>query len=483
MTAASAQGTASQRVHYLVAAVLQGASAIVVQPFAIRILDPEQWGQVSLMLSICAVSLVAVTAGFPTIIGSVFFDPHDGRAKARSLSGFGMLTSIASATLAAVLYVVIGLATGLFDVSALVVVTIVTIAMQAVCQTALAFLRSSQRSVAYVVVLVLATAIGHVAGLGAIIVFEPTALWYLGAYAACATLAAILATVLVRPAGPFAYRSALRHAIGLALPALPHSIAFIALQQGEALLIYAFQGPELTGRYNAVMPFALGGIAIAIAFSNVWQVSLLSLRGRDPDGHGATTQREAYFMAFLITLAGTSVATIGTYILVDGPDAELFALAKLLPFVVYGYIVFTIASTQLFAVHRTKSLAVITPTVAAVALAVALAPASSGDLFMIGLVKVLAFLALGLCYVVVARRLGPGLIAVRPLFGWLVPAVLVTGISLLVPTDPVSGIVSMVVGLAAAGALGLWFIRRRSASSDSTTPRIESGTPPHSIDR
>ncbi len=464
-------GTAAQRLLYLVAAVAQGGSAILVQPFAIRILDPDQWGQVSLMLSLCAVSLVAVTAGFPTIIGSIFFDPHDGRSKARALNGFGMLTSVATATLAAIAYVAISAASGAFDVSALILVALATIALQAVCQTALAFLRSSQRAVAYVLVLVLATALGHVAGLLAITLVEATAIAYLTAYASCALLAALLAVVLSKPAPPFRYPTVLKQAILLALPALPHSIAFIALQQGEALLINAFQGPGPTGRYNAVMPFALGAIAIAIAFSNVWQVTLLSLRGRDAEGHGAATQREAYFMAFLLTLAGTSAAIIGTYILVDGPDAQLFALAKVLPFVAYGYIVFTVAQTQLFAVQRTRSLAVITPLVAGTALAIAVYPASAGALFLIGAIKVLAFLILGLLYVWVARRIQPSLIALRPLFGWMGLSVLVTLVSLLLPNDPITGTTTLVVGLLGAAALGLWFLRRRRTANAETLGR------------
>ncbi|MCM3656527.1 hypothetical protein M3147_04605 [Agromyces mediolanus] len=476
-------GTTGQRLLYLIAAVAQGGSAVLVQPFAIRILDPEQWGQVSLMLSLCAVSLVAVTAGFPTIIGSIYFDPENGRAKARSLNAFGMLTSLGTATLAGVVYTTIALSTGAFDVSTLLLIALATIALQAVCQTALAFLRSSQRAVAYVIVLVLATALGHVAGLLAIVLFEATAVVYLAAYASCALVAALIAVALSKPSPPFRYPAALKHAVLLALPALPHSVAFIALQQGEALLINAFQGPGPTGRYNAVMPFALGAIAIAIALSNVWQVTLLSLRGRDEEGHGAATQREAYFMAFLLTLAGTGSAVIGTYILVNGPDAELFALAKVLPFVVYGYIAFTVAQTQLFAVHRTRSLAVITPLVAAIALGIAIYPASIGALFPIGVIKVLAFLVLGLLYVWVARRVQRDLIALKPLFGWMGLAAAATCISLMLPNDPLTGTVTLVVSLMVAAALGYWFLRRRRSAKPEapgrTIDRISPDLPPN----
>ncbi|MCD1571735.1 oligosaccharide flippase family protein [Agromyces mediolanus] len=453
-----------QRLLYLVAAIAQGASSVLVQPFAIRILDPEQWGQVSLMLSLIAVSLVAITAGFPTTLGAFYFDAEDGKSKARSLNGFGSLLSLLLAGAAMIVYSVIAAANGWTDLAPLILVSIAIVGMHGICQNAVAYLRSDQRPGAYVLVIVLATSLGHGAGLLAILVVAPTAIAYLTAFAGCVLAAAVLSMLLSRPTAPFRFPSTLRSAVAIALPVLPHSVAFIALQQGEALLINAFQGPVLVGRYNAVMPFALGAIAIALALSNVWQTVLLSLRGDDPDGQGRRIQNEAFLVGFLLATAGSGVATLATYVLVDRPDAELFALAHLLPIVGYGFVVFIIASTQLFAVRRTRIMSVITPVVAVLAIIVASIPASTGNLLLVGVVKIVSFLLLGLWYTWAANRVRPRMVAVRPMLLWMAAAVTVPTALSLFPTTPGYGVLTAAIAFVIVGATAFWYLRRQRRS-------------------
>lgn len=451
--------TPRQRYLYLIAAVAQGAGALVAQPFAIRMMSADEWGKVSFMLSLIAIALVAITAGLPLALGATYFHPERGIQKARALNGFGSVGSLILGAVAALVAVVVGqLSDG--SVSWLYVFAILSITMHGVSQMNLAFLRSEGRAGAYVVVIVLATVVGHILGLLSMLAFEPTADVYLGSFSIAVLAAAVLGVVLTKPAAPLSEPTALRLAAGTALPVLPHSLALIVMQQGESVLLAVFRGEALVGRYNAVMPLALGSIAVVLALGNVWQAVLLSLRGETSDGKSRSIQREAFFVAFLITVLASSAATFATIVLVNTPEPELFALAKLFPLLGVGYAGFLIASSQMFAVGHTVWMSVITPVVAVVMLVIARIPAAAGELFAVGVVKVLAYLVLGLVFVLVARRYGRALVDLRAYLLSALASSAVVAVLLLAPTTLGWSLALMAGGFLVAGALGYGYLKR-----------------------
>lgn len=454
----------SHRLLYLIAAVVQGLGSVLVQPFAIRMMSPFEWGQVSFALSMISIALIALTAGLPMALSTIYFEPAHGPSKARSLNAFGSIFSLVVAAVAAVIALTLFAATGTLDTNLVYLITIIIVGFHGVTQMALAYLRSSMRAGVFVVVTIVSTALGHVAGLAMITLIAPTASVYLISFAVCAGLAMTLGLLSSRPARPFAHRGALRKAVQMSLPVLPHSVALVFMLQGESVLITMFNGEALVGRYNAVMPLALGPLAVIMALSNVWQTVIFAHRGNDDDGEMRGIQSEALSIGVLLTFLGTGVAVLATYILANSPEPELFELARVLPLMAVGYVIFLLSSSQLFALQRTTALGIITPAVAVLDLLVSTLPARAGDLFLVGTIKSVSYIVLGLIYTLVVRRLAPDLVRLRPVLLAVAIGVVVTVVSLMLPTTMGWGIASALFSMAVAGVACLWYLKRRQAA-------------------
>ena len=458
--AAPVEVPAHHRLLYLGAAVAQGVGAIAVQPFAIRLLDPQQWGQVSLSLSFISIGLIALSAGLPMVLSTMYFEPDRGPDKARSLNGFGVGLSICGASLAALVFAVIAAGTGVLgDVSAYLI-SIGIIGLHGITQMSLAYLRSAHRALAFVVITIVATVLGHVAGLIAIVTIAPTATVYMASFAVCVLFASAAGVLLSKPGAPLRFRESVKSAVKTSLPVLPHSIALVLMLQGESILIALQSGEELVGRYNAVMPLALGPLAVIMALSNVWQTTIFSHRGVDSTGQVARVQREAVFVGLMLTLGGSGVAVLATHVLVNDPEPVLLLLARSLPLLGYGYVVFLIATSQLFAIGKTRVLAVVTPTIAVIGLGLAFFPAGSGNLLAVGVIKVLAYLLLGVAYAWVVRRHDSSLIDLPLMLKGMAASVVVTALMLLMPDSIGWGIVSAVATCVLGLVAGVLYLRR-----------------------
>jgi O-antigen/teichoic acid export membrane protein len=448
------------RLLYLVAAVAQGIGAVAVQPFAIRLLDPQQWGQVSVSLSFISIGLIALSAGLPMVLSTMYFDPDRGPDKARSLNGFGVGLSIIGASLATAIFAVIASSNGtLGDVSAYLI-SIGIIGFHGITQMSLAYLRSEHRALSFVVITIVATVLGHVAGLAAIVFIAPTATVYMGSFAVCVVVASVSGVLISRPGAPLKYRESVRSAVRASLPVLPHSIALVLMLQGESILIALQRGEELVGRYNAVMPLALGPLAVIMALSNVWQTTIFSHRGVDSTGQVRKVQREAVFIGLMLTLGGSGVAVFATHLLVNDPEPVLLLLARILPLLGYGYVVFLVATSQLFAIGKTRLMAVVTPIIAIVGLGLAFFPAGNGDLLAVGVIKVAAYLLLGVAYTLVARGYDRKLVDLGLMLKGMVGAVGVTVLMLLIPDSLGWGIGSALVTCAVGLVAGIFYLKR-----------------------
>ncbi len=455
---------AHHRLLYLIAAVAQGIGAVAVQPFAIRMLDPQQWGQVSFSLSFISIGLIALSAGLPMVLSTLYFNPDRGPDKARSLNGFGVGFSIVGASLAASIFALVAFANGTIGDVAPYLISTGIIGLHGITQMSLAYLRSEHRALAFVVITVVATVLGHVAGLLAIVFIAPTATVYMGSFALCVLAASVAGLLVSKPGAPFRYRESLKNAIRTSLPVLPHSIALVLMLQGESVLITILRGEELVGRYNAVMPLALGPLAVIMALSNVWQTTIFSHRGVDSTGQVRRVQREAVFVGLMLTFGGSGVAVLATHLLVNDPEPVLLQLARILPLLGYGYVVFLVATSQLFAIGRTRVMAAVTPVIAVLGLSLAFFPAGAGDLLLVGVIKVIAYLLLGVAYAWLVRKHNRTLIDLRLMLLGMAGAVAVTLLMLLIP-DSLAWGVGSATGTCALGLIAGAVLMRRHRTS------------------
>jgi hypothetical protein len=192
----------------------------------------------------------------------------------------------------------------------------------------------------------------------------------------------------------------------------------------------------------------------------VWQTTIFAHRGVDSTGQVRKVQLEAVFVGLMLTLGGSGVAVLATHLLVNEPEPVLLLLARIFPLLGYGYVVFLVSTSQLFAIGRTRIMAAVTPIIAVVGLGLASFPAGEGNLLAIGVIKVAAYLVLGVVYAWVVSRCGPGLVDLSLMLWGMAGAVSVTLLMLLMPDSLAWGIGSAVgtciIGLVA----GFMFLRR-----------------------
>ncbi|MDP5227254.1 MULTISPECIES: oligosaccharide flippase family protein [Arthrobacter] len=460
----SARSEASQRTLYLIAAVAQGAGPLLTQPFVQRLLAPDEWGRVAFNLSVVSISLIVILAGLPLVITRTFFDPDRGHDKARSLAGFGILQSLGlGAAAAAVLAAWFGFKGTLGDELSLIL-ALFAVGLLGAIQMCLAVLRAQKRAVAFVLLTIGAQTVGHLAGLAAVLFVDRSATAYLGAFTLVVAVTAVFSALLVRPERPFAFPGLVRDSTRSSLPLLPHSIALVLMLQGESFVLNAMHGPASYGVYGAMLPMALGPLSVVLALANVWETTLLARRGDDSDGSISRTQKEALGVSLALVLLGSTGAVFAANILAHDLSSQQFAVARILPGVAVGYVIFLMATTQLVAVNRTRSMAIITPLVAAAQLGCLVLVSASENLMAVALVKVAGFAVLGVLYALIARRVRPGLVDLRLVLIGLPVTAAITALTVFQPTWLLLSVaeLGLLVLLMAGGAVAL---RRRARSA------------------
>lgn len=457
---------AHHRFLYLLAAVAQGAGPLLTQPFVQRTLGEEEWGRVAFSNSLVSVGLIVILVGLPLIITRVHFDTDSGSLKSRSLAAFGMLQSTAIALVSAALLAAVMAANGTLEDDLSFVVALLVVGLHGCTQMCLAVLRAEHRAPVFVVITVTAQTLGHLAGLVMVLTFAATATVYMVSFGVVVAVAAAIGVVAVRPRGPFKFPGVVGMSLRMSLPILPHSVALVLMLQGESFLVTSFHGPSLYGYYGAMLPLALGPLAVIMALSNVWETTILAHKGHDPDGAVRRIQVEAAAVGVALTLAASAAAVFAGHILFEDPTSEQLQLARLLPFMAAGYVVFLISTTQMVAIGKTRLMAIVTPAVAALDFVLSIGPALQGNLFLVGLAKVVSFAALGLAHLAISRKYDPALVNVRAMALCLLLSALSVGLMLLLPTDYVLGLVTTAVAVVLlAGSAGVVWRRIRKTQA------------------
>lgn len=457
---------AHHRFLYLLAAVAQGAGPLLTQPFVQRVLGDGEWGRVAFANSLVSVGLIITLVGLPLFITRVHFDHDLGSTKSRSLAAFGMLQSTGIAVVSAAVVALLLWSNGTLWNELSIVIALMIVGLHGCTQMCLAVLRAEQRAPIFVVITVTAQTLGHIAGLVMILLWAPTATVYMTSFGLVVAIAACIGVLAARPRKAFRFPSVVRHSLRMSVPILPHSVALILMLQGESFLLTSIHGPALYGYYGAMLPLALGPLAVIMALSNVWETTLLAHRGRDNDGTVKKIQIEAATVGTVLTLSGSAAAVFAAHILFENPNQEQLQLARLLPFLAAGYIVFLIATTQMVAVGRTKLMAAVTPAVALFDFLLSIGPALQGNLFLVGLAKVASFAVLGLAHAFVCRRYDALLIDLRVMVLCLSLSAISVAVMLLLPTDFTFSLVSTAVAALLVMALVayVWLRAKRISS-------------------
>jgi len=447
-----------QSLLYLGGAVLQGMGALIIQPFSIRILNATEWGMVGLATVILQVGQVILSAGLPLAITKAYYAPVSGPLHARAITGANFIVSLVLSAIAAL---GLALAVGADGGSYAFVWAILAVGLLSTVVGSQAVLRAQERPLAYIILSGGSSVGSHFLGLCAILVFGHTATIYLTAFSVGMLATATAGFVMARPAWPSRAWKQVKIAFRLGLPVMPHSLAIMLLMQGDSFLLQANQNAASVGRYIAAAAFALGPFAVLAGLNNVWMARIMAAsQGGYFQKEVSVVAKEAAWISCAVAVAAASTATLGIHVL-KGDDAIVVQLAKVLPLVTVGYALYLICMSVLFAMHRTVSFAVATPLLAIVAALIALYPATTNDLVLLGLVKGLAFVGLGLVFLFLVRRASGPRVQTGHFAVALTVSGAATGLLFLLPDTIGAGLASICVACAAAAVAATLYLKRK----------------------
>lgn len=447
---------------YLVGAAVQGLAPILVQPVVIRSLDPAQWGRVGVATALLQVGLVILSAGVPLAVTRAYFETRDGPQRARAIIAASTLFSMCAAAVITIIWAVVLVNQQSLDANLPFLIAVPAVGLLSIVVAAQAQLRAGKRALLFVLLSAGSSLGSHTLGLAAVLLIQPSATAYLTAFTIGMAITAVAALLLVKPAFLRRYARPVWNAVRVSLPLIPHSLAMILIMQGDGLLLKLFQGDALAGRYIAAAAFALGPFAVLAGLNNVWTPRIMAAANgpQFPDELRKVT-RQAAGTAFVLGSLGIVGANIGIWILA-GDMPELVQVAKVLPLVSTGYAVYLIGMAVLFALGRTRAFTYVTLTVAAAAAGVAILPIQSQNLVLLAAVKAGVFAALGLIYLVLARRAGAVGLTLRPFLIATAALILLAVTALSIPPTLPAGVVTLVISaLLGAGAAAVIVVRRR----------------------
>ncbi|WP_136017923.1 lipopolysaccharide biosynthesis protein [Arthrobacter silvisoli] len=440
---------------YLAGALMQGLGIFIVQPFALHLLNSDsKWQELYLSVSVIQVGVVLASAGLPLAITKAWFEP-DGHAKARAISGFltigGLLLGLAGAGVYGL--VTSGSGTPSFAIA------LVAMGLQASVLAAQAILRAQGRPVMFVALSLCSSMAAYVGGLLAMLLFGSEAVVFMAGYGVLVFLGAVLSLFVARPAMPLSHKGALREAIAVGGPVLPHTGALMLLTQGAPFLLAVVAANGVSGDYGKVQVFILGTITLLGALNNAWVPALMSVRGQDRVERMRSTMATASFAGLAIVVVAAAGANLVVHLMAGGKES-LVPVAQLMPLAAMGYVLYLNASTLLFADNATWWLSVVTPAVLLVSAAVAFWPASTGNLVGVAVASSASFLLLGLAYFVVARKRAAGGWAPGSYVLCCIAAVAYTGFLMLLPTNLTTGLITVASVAVAVLAGAAWWRAR-----------------------
>jgi O-antigen/teichoic acid export membrane protein len=442
---------AGSAILYLAGSVLQGLGLLLIQPFAIRLLSPVEWGFVSTSVVAIQVVVVLISAGLPLAITRLWFEPSDGQRRARAMYGFlGGGAAILGILMAAVVAFV-SLVAGA-SVAWPAVMAMVSIGFLGSVLGAQAVLRAQNRPLAFVALSLVSSVVANLAGLGAILLTTASATAYLVAYTAAVAAAAAMSVLMVRPKAPWRVQHALRESVGIAVPLLPHTGALMLLTQGAVLLLAALAGAAPAGQYGAVLIFALGPLTLLNALNNAWATRLMEASPAKLPTLLRSVAAEALLASAAIGILASAAATAGGFILTQAPE-HLGPVARVLPLASSGYALFLVATNVVYILKRTRIMAYVTPLVVVLMAAVAVPFALNGDLIVVAAVQAGGFVLLGLAYWLVVRKSTRDAWPIRLFLALLCVHLMAAIILGLLPTTFLAGVVEVAVtGLLLAAA-------------------------------
>ena len=259
---------------YTVGAGAQALAAAITLPIVTRLLDPDEYGVVTLGLTLAVVLTPIAGLGLPSAVARLFFrGARDAEGGPETSKQLVMSCVVLSVLCTAVAFLTLPAWTALLEPAGpkpLAIGIALALPMSVIAANT-ALLQVQERPLPFIAVSMIGAAGAQLTGIVVLLLFHATPVAYLAGYLIASATAALTGIALSRAFREgLASRRILRAALAIGLPTIPHSIAILVLALGDRLIIQAFDGSGEVGRYQVA--YALGGLSIMIlsAVQNAW---------------------------------------------------------------------------------------------------------------------------------------------------------------------------------------------------------------------
>lgn len=330
---------------YAFAVLVQRGIGFLLLPLYTRVLSPDEYGQLALVLTVSAGVSTLLSFGLETAVFRTYILLHDTPERRQSfVNSVGLLAMFGPAALAAIFVVALGQPFAeLLDVSWMAIALGVATAAVTVTATVLPFavLRAQERLRKYLEL----TGIQVVANTTLTIAFVVVLGWGVAGWL-LASLIAITVTLgvgLVMLGHRWTLtveRSYLITTLAFGLPLLPHAAAHWGLSLSDRLVLGAFASPGEVGLYQLAYQFAIPVSTLGIAMT----------RGTAPlYAHAARSAADRVELAgvivhhvLIIGLAGMATAVLGPPIIDLLMPPDFAEAGAYVPWLVVGTVLFAL---------------------------------------------------------------------------------------------------------------------------------------------
>lgn len=448
---------------YTLGSVAPILANVLVTPVVTRVLGRDEYGVVAIGLILVQVGAMVAGLGLASSITRHGILERSGTDGARALV-------LQGSALSTVLVVAAILAGPWWSAPVLSVPWQAGLAFAALAAAgfaavlnAQAFLRVQDRPVPFVVMSGVATLGGPLTGLALVLWRTSDADDYLFGLLLGYLAAGLTGIVLALRGGwPRTERGDLPKALKVGLPAVPHLVALLLVQNALVLIVTRWFGIEDGGRMQIALLLGSAPAMIVSALNNAWAPVVYRA---DPASRGAALERTARDVAAVTAALAGGVALLAPFLLwVLAPAA--FAPAELVPVAAVtasGAVISVayLANVHLvFAAGRSGGLAFASPLSLVIGLVAAVGLAQSGSLTAVAVGFPLIYLALAVGTSLLRRRVSETRWREPVLLGPIAAGFAVCAVAVLLPAEGALWL-SVRFGLAALlGVALLWLVRR-----------------------
>lgn len=259
----------AQGLIYSIGAVAPLITTLLITPFVTRLLGDVEYGTVALTYTVGQASAMILSAGMPAAITRHIIIEKNGEAEARSLVLSGLLMSLATATAAGIIVLLISSLTS--DIKAALIAGIISGASLATVQEAQAFYRGTDSPWTFILIGALASVVPNGAGLIFIEIFNTSATAFIFTLSILQIIIAVIISFAVQGGDPsLASKEALKLTLRVGLPTIPHQASVALLLSTAVFLSQSYFGAAVAGEVQLAALLGTGSIVIVQALNNAW---------------------------------------------------------------------------------------------------------------------------------------------------------------------------------------------------------------------